>query len=274
MVAGSEKSFKKGQYKYTALRWLSLTLAFLLILVTPYLNSHAHFNFVQGWFQSLSIGNLWFVSPLEGLESILTSRTIYAPLLVGMLVPVLLASLLGRVFCSWICPISFLSEIMDRLIALFSRKRFRSEKHKLDYRLIWFALMGEILLALVVGAPIFVFLSPPGLVGREIMMFTLFQTLAVEGVVVIVVLIMHLYSKRFFCRYFCPLGGLLALLGSKRRLLVTPDPDACVHCDLCKKSCPLGLNPEKGQSLSPYCWNCGKCIEVCRSSALRFTWKS
>ncbi len=272
MVAGSEKS-SKDQYKYTALRWLSLTLAFLLILVTPYLNSHIHFNFVQGWFQSLSIGNLWFVSPLEGLESILTSRTIYGPLLVGMLVPVLLASLLGRVFCSWICPISFLSEIMESFIALFSRKRFRPEKHRLDHRLIWFALMGEILLALVVGAPIFVFLSPPGLVGREIMMFTLFQTLAVEGVVVIVVLMMHLYSKRLFCRYFCPLGGLLALLGSKRRLLVTPDHDACIHCGLCKKSCPLGLDPEKGQSLSPYCWNCGKCVEVCRSSALRFTWK-
>ncbi len=259
--------------KYTPLRLLTLTLAFLLILITPYLNLHLHINFIQGWFQSLSIGHLWFVSPLEGLESILTSRDVYGPLLVGMLIPVLLAITLGRVFCSWVCPISFLSEVTDRIILLFSRKRFRSSGLGITRKTLWFALIGEIIFALILGAPIFVFLSPPGLVGREIMMLTLFGSLALEGLIVIIVLLMHIFSKRLFCRNFCPLGGLLSLLGIKRRLMVVPDLEACLECGMCKKSCPLSLDPQRGESLSPYCWNCGSCIESCKASALKFKWK-
>ncbi len=264
---------KKKRNKYTTLRLVTLSLAFLLILVTPYLNLHYQFNFVQGWFQSLSIGNLWFVSPLEGIESILTSRMIYAPLLVGMLVPVLLAALLGRVFCSWICPISFFSELIDRFLSLFSKRKLRPQGIRLSKRLIWFALMGELLLALIIGAPIFVFLSPPGLVGREIMMATLFKSLAIEGVVVLVVLFLHIVSNRMFCRYFCPLGGLLALIGLKRRLVIERSDEECINCGLCKKACPLGLDPEEDEAKSAYCWNCGKCVENCKVSALKFRWK-
>ncbi len=265
---------KKRHSKYRPIRFLMLFLAFLLIAITPYLNSKLHFNFVQGWFQSLSIGKLWFVSPLEGLESILTSRLLYGPLLVGMAIPVIIALLLGRVFCSWICPISFLSELIDRIILKIKGERHRKGANPLPRALIWYALIGEILLALVIGAPIFVFLSPPGLVGREIMVATIFHTLAIEGVVVIIVLLMHLFQKRFFCKYLCPLGGLLALLGIKRRLVIQKEEDLCVSCGICKKACPFTLDPEKGQSLSPYCWNCGECIDSCKTGALNFKWKS
>ncbi len=263
----------KRSKRYTPLRLLTLSSAFLLILVTPYLNMRFHFNFIQGWFQSLSIGNLWFVSPLEGLESILTSRSIYGPLLVGMLTPITLALLLGRVFCSWICPISFLSEVTDWIIRLFTRKKHRPFGLRLPRRVFWFALIGEILIALIIGAPIFVFLSPPGLVGREIMMITLFKTIAIEGVVVVIVLAMHVFSKRMFCRYFCPLGALLALIGIKRRLIIEADLDECLKCNMCKRACPLGLDPQKGEGTSPYCWNCGKCTEACKASALAFKWR-
>lgn len=91
--------------------------AFLLILVNPFLILHLRFTFIQGWYQSLGIGKLWIVSPLEGLESILVAKHLYPPLLVGMLIPVLVALLFGRVFCGWVCPIHFLSDLSDRLFA-------------------------------------------------------------------------------------------------------------------------------------------------------------
>ncbi len=258
---------------YNHLRLLCLSLAFCLLLIVPFLNKYLHFSFIQGWFQSLSIGHLWFVSPLEGIESILTSKKLYGPLLIGMLGPVLLASLLGRVFCSWICPISFLSEITDRCIRLFSRKRYRKQHSPMPKSMLWFALLGEIVLTLIIGAPIFVFLSPPGLVGREIMMATLFHTLALEGMIIVAVFLLHLASRRFFCRYLCPLGALLGIIGIKRRLLVVKDAETCIQCGLCQRACPLGLDPAINETLSPYCWNCGECIDSCKVKALRFTWK-
>lgn len=262
----------KKRVKYARWRLLVQTLAFLVILLNPFLNYYWHIDFVQGWYQSLGVGKLWFVSPLEGLESFLVSKTIYLPLLIGMLPPVILALFLGRVFCGWICPIHFLSELEDRVLRLLRLRR--RDLWRLPRLVFWFALVGELLLAMVLGAPIFVFLSPPGLVGREIMMAVFFHTLALEGVVILIVLTMNLFTRRFFCRYLCPLGALLAFLGARRRLVVMQEGEKCKQCGLCDQACPLGLAPSQGEGLSPYCWNCGECVDACRLKALHFVWRS
>lgn len=266
----SSGAFKKISWE--RIRFSVQSLAFLLILINPFLNYYLHINFVQGWYQSLGIGRLWFVSPLEGLESILVSKVIYLPLVIGMLLPVLLAFLLGRVFCGWICPINFLSGIVDRLTAVFARA-VRKDIWLLPRYVLWFALLLEVVLAMVMGAPLFVFMSPPGLVGRELMLLVFFHTIAVEGLIILIVLTLNLITRRFYCRYLCPLGGLLALLGAKRRLQVRQDEAACTKCRQCDRACPLGLEPSKGEGASIYCWNCGDCVDACRFKALRFQWR-
>ncbi|NPA15613.1 MAG: 4Fe-4S binding protein [Deferribacteres bacterium] len=262
------------RFKYENLRFLSLFLAFLIIAVNPFLNYYFHFNFIQGWYQSIGIGKLWFVSPLEGLEAILVSKTLYLPLLIAMLIPVLVALFLGRVFCSWVCPISFLSELIDRIYRIFKGKKRTYDRFTVPKRVLWFSLIGEILVAMVIAAPVFVFLSPPGLVGREIMMMVFFKRFAPEGVVVFVVLALHLFTRRFFCRYLCPLGALLAFLGSKRRLVIERNASSCVNCGLCDKTCPLDLKPSQYGKASVYCWNCGECVDSCSKRALYFRWRS
>jgi len=265
----------KRKIYYRRWRYLTLSAAFLLILIPPILNLYLHFTFVQGWYQSLGIGRLWIVSPLEGLESLLISKYVYLPSLIGMLIPVLVALYLGRVFCSWICPISFLQETLDRI-----RKRLFGynpltwrDRLVLSLRILWVALIGEFLLSMVLGFPIFVFVSPPGLVGRELMLGIIFHAFALEGVIVFVILVLHLFTRRFYCRYFCPLGGLLAFLGQKRRLKVRLKSRKCTGCGICEKVCPLGLPVNRGGSYSPYCWNCGECVDFCPTGALGFYWK-
>jgi len=251
-----------------------LAAAFLLLILTPMLNYYAGITFIQGWYQSLGIGELRLISPLEGLESMLVSRQIYVPLLVGMLAPLVLATLLGRVFCSWVCPISFLAEAVATLRVRISGKNRFHDRLVLAKRLLWFALIGELLLSLILGAPIFVFLSPPGLVGRELMLAVYSHRLAWEGILVVAILLLELLTRRFYCRYFCPLGALLALVGSKRRLLVAHQTDLCTGCGRCAQACPLGLRPNLGETRTAYCWNCGVCIESCQTLALHFTWQT
>jgi ferredoxin-type protein NapH len=191
-----------------------------------------------------------------------------------MAIPILVAVLLGRVFCSWICPISFLAELIAILRARIDRNGALRDRLVLAKHFLWFALIGELLLSLILGAPLFVFFSPPGLVGRELMLVVFFQSLAWEGILVVVVLLLELLTRRFYCRYFCPLGGLLALVGRRRALCVTPLPDNCTRCGRCDRVCPLGLKPSAHESLSAYCWNCGTCIDHCHHQALRFTWQA
>lgn len=258
---------------FTRIRLAVLAGAFGLLLAIPLLTFHLQITFLQGWYQSLSVGGWWIVSPLEGLESILVSRSFYSPLIVGMLTPVLVALLLGRVFCSWICPIQLLSEAGERLTASLRGGKNLPARLRLPRRILWFVLATELVLALVLGAPLFVFLSPPGLVGRELMMVVFFGTLAVEGVLVLAVLALNLISRRSFCRYLCPLGGMLALIGSRRALRVKVSFDACSGCGRCDQACPLGLTVSQGEGESAYCWNCGACIDSCPSKALSFAWK-
>lgn len=259
--------------RYRTIRLSLLAAALLLLLVNPLVNYHFGLTFVQGWYQSLGIGELRLTSPLEGLESMLVTRQVHAPALIGMAIPLLLALLCGRVFCSWICPISFLTESLDSLRRFLSRNKLFRDRVLLAKRTLWFALIGEVLLSLIVGAPIFVFLSPPGLVGREIMMAVFFRTLAIEGVLVLLVLVLELVTRRFYCRYCCPLGALLALAGMGRRLVVGQGGGNCTDCGRCDRACPMGLAPSRGESRSAYCWNCGECVDACSHQALDFHWR-
>lgn len=259
---------------YTRYRLLLLGCAFVVILVNPFLNYYLQIDFVQGWYQSLGIGSLWFVSPLEGLESLLVTKSLYLPSLVGMLIPVIVALLLGRVFCSWICPVTLILEGVERVRKLVTgKKRFRDHL-VLARRTLWFVLIAELLISMVLGAPLFVFMSPPGLVGREIMMLVFFGTLAIEGVIILLVILMNFTTRRMYCRYFCPLGALLALIGTKRRLRMLASPDACTKCGGCDQVCPMGLSPSTGEGDTAYCWNCGTCSDHCTYDALGFRWVS
>ncbi len=262
-----------GGRRYAPWRLAVLGGAFMLILVNPFINYFLHVNVIQGWYQSFSLGALWFVSPLEGLESLLITKSLYMPSLAGMVIPVLIALFLGRVFCSWICPVSFVLELFDRVRKFVGRRKFLRNRLVVAKKLLWFTLMAELLISLVLGAPLFVFLSPPGLIGREIMMLVFFRTIALEGIILLPIIALELLTRRFFCRSFCPLGGLLAFLGQKRRLLVQIDQDRCTTCGICHKACPMGLVPNEGEGTSAYCWNCGECLDSCRNDALRFCWR-
>lgn len=258
---------------FHARRLLVLSGAFLIILLGPLANYYFQISWIQGWYQSLGIGHFWVVSPLEGLESILVARQLYLPALIAMLAPLVLALLLGSVFCSWLCPISFFSEIIDGIRRWTSGRKWLKDRLILPRRILWYALIGELLLTMILGAPIFVFVSPPGLVGRELMTLIFFHTLALEGVILLLVLGMNMVTRRFYCRYFCPLGATLNLIGSRRKLRVSLDHERCTTCGLCDRRCPLGLSPASGMAESLYCWNCGECVDACPSQALAFHWR-
>lgn len=271
--ATAGKSVQSRKRVYSRWRLAVLAGAFLMILINPFLNYYLQLNFIQGWYQSFGLGRLWFVSPLEGLESLLLTKSLYPPSIFGMVVPVVIALFLGRVFCSWVCPITFFLELFDRGRKLIERRKFLRNRLLMAKKVLWFTLITELILSMVLGTPLFVFLSPPGLVGREIMMLVFFRSLALEGLIVLLIIVLELFTRRFYCRSFCPLGGVLAFLGRKRSLRVHIDQQNCTSCGLCEKACPMGLLPNLGEGTSAYCWNCGECLDNCHHKALSFDWE-
>jgi polyferredoxin len=91
------------------------------------------------------------------------------------------------------------------------------------------------------------------------------------GLVFCSVIAFNLAAERFWCRYLCPLGGLLGLL-SKVSLLRRKVGDECKGCVLCSRACPTGtIDADKGYASDPSeCTMCLECMEACPRSGIRF----
>jgi MauM/NapG family ferredoxin protein len=87
------------------------------------------------------------------------------------------------------------------------------------------------------------------------------------------ILALNVWSPRFWCRYLCPLGGLLAIL-SKLSLIRRTVSDRCAACGLCSGSCPTGtIRPEEGYRSDPAeCIVCYDCIVDCTRDGVAFRW--
>jgi len=86
-------------------------------------------------------------------------------------------------------------------------------------------------------------------------------------------LVLNLYKQRFWCRYLCPLGGLLGLVALRPALRLRNDAELCTDCGKCTKSCPGVAQPQlPGEWLPSECFGCWNCVESCASGGIDFHW--
>jgi polyferredoxin len=77
----------------------------------------------------------------------------------------------------------------------------------------------------------------------------------------LVLLVMGLFTERFFCRFLCPLGGVLAL-GDRLHLFtfLKRRPECGVGgCHLCERSCPVKAIERSGKIVMAECFQCLDC---------------
>jgi len=69
-----------------------------------------------------------------------------------------------------------------------------------------------------------------------------------------------LFSERAYCRFLCPLGGVLALLDRLHLLnLLKRRPECGSPCHLCERGCPVRAIEPSGHIVTAECFQCLDC---------------
>ncbi len=180
----------------------------------------------------------------------------------------LISFLMKKAFCSWMCPIGTLSESLWMLgERIFGRNRRLPQW--LDYPLrtlkyLILAFFAYVTETMDVGG-LRAFIDSPYNRMADVKMYLFFANISFFAVwTILVLVVLSVAIKNFWCRYLCPYGGLLGLISVLSPLKVTRQTSTCIDCELCSKACPSGINVHSVKRVwSDECTACYMCIEVC-----------
>jgi polyferredoxin len=189
-------------------------------------------------------------------------------------------------FCSWLCPIGTLSEVLWKLgKRLFGRNIDLHRWADVPLRALKYILLGLFVYAVASMSPaaILAFMrSPYGLIA-DVKMLYFFRFLSLTAALVLGVLFLaSICVKNFWCRYLCPYGALMGLPALLSPTRIRRDQGACIDCAKCARFCPSLLPVDKLLVVrSAECTACMECVAVCPvEGALRLsvgrkrTWSS
>ncbi len=211
----------------------------------------------------------------------------------------------GRIYCSAICPLGILQDIIHRLAQW---PKFRSAPYSrphtwLRQTFLWAAVaaavagFGGFALSLVdpysnfgrIASDIFrplVTLANNAAVGPadKLGWLGLFRVephwagvgaLALPGFVLLLVVVLTVWRGRLYCNTVCPVGTLLGWLSQRAAFRLQIDQAACRKCAACLRACKAQCIDLRSGSIDfSRCVACYDCMDVCDEHGInyRFAW--
>ncbi|MCP4347198.1 MAG: 4Fe-4S dicluster domain-containing protein [Desulfobacterales bacterium] len=244
------------------------------------------------------------LDPALAVITAISGRTLFPAFIPAMIV-LILAPVLGRVFCGYICPMGTTLDGGDKLFSA-RKKKIAGNRSEFFPRTVKYIVLIFMLGASVLGVSFIFAGSPLSLITRfyGLVIFPALSFLAEKTLELIQPIAYYLdlqtllyaqiktprfatqvfilfffialfasarFSPRFWCRYLCPSGALLALV-SKKPLIRRHVSEDCTECGKCARSCPMGAIPDKEPetTLSKECIVCRTCENICPVSAVSF----
>ncbi|MBA7623929.1 Ferredoxin-type protein NapF [subsurface metagenome] len=236
----------------------------------------------------------WFLQldPLVAIGTILTTHTLYWPLL-WALATIILTIIFGRFFCSWVCPFGSLHHFVG---FLGNRKKTAAQKIQLNkYRkaqcikylilifLLFMAAFPSIGVTLQTGL-----LDPIPLMTRSFNLVLLaiadrpanlvsatarfYEGAWLILAIFLTAVLLNLAIPRFYCRFICPLGALFGILGRFAIWRIGRNQSECTNCKLCERACEGGCEPSGNIRISE-CVLCFNCRRDCKDELISYQTK-
>lgn len=215
------------------------------------------------------IGLIPMADPFAAIQIFLAGHVLHEKVILGAAIVLGFYLLVGgRMFCSWVCPVNAVTDLAGWLRTRLPIPPMFHVSRNIRY----FVLAASLVLSVLTGLAAFEWVSPIGMMHREIVFGIGMGALALVSIFLFDLLIL----KNGWCGHLCPLGGFWSLVGRTALLRVRFDKTTCTHCGECGKVCPepqvLNLRrlEETGFVSSGECSNCGRCSPLCPEGSLAF----
>lgn len=218
-----------------------------------------------------------------------------------VLLLVALTLLLGRVYCSVICPLGVMQDIFAWLGKKSKRNRYGYSPAKNALRYTMLAIM-VIAIALGIGAVI-ALLAPYSAYGRiaQNLLAPLWAagnnllanwaaargsyafhsteiwlrsgiTLGIATATLVALAILAWRNGRTYCNTICPVGTVLGFLAKFSLFKPVINTSKCVNCGLCARNCKAAcINAKEHKIDYSRCVACMDCIDHCHTGAIIYT---
>lgn len=191
--------------------------------------------------------------------------------------------MLGRVYCSTVCPLGTLQDFFSYTREkLFRRKKIHRYKPP---RFIRYHILVAYMILTILGSAAGALLEPwnwfSGMAGATVSSHTagVFYTLTGDilfGVLAalagfLLLLVYAVLTGRDFCNHICPIGTALGLISTRAAMHIELDPDRCIACLKCEDECKASCISIRDRIVdNSRCVKCFNCIEVCPNNAIRY----
>ena len=224
--------------------------------------------------------SLHAICPFGGIESSMSfisagtlAKSLQISTLVMTAIIIIMTLIFGAVFCSFICPLGSIQEWIGKLGRKIFKKKYNTFiPQKLHRVLRYFRYV--VLIAVVVltyKAMTLVFLE----IDPFFAMYNFFTDEVTVGSLIVlgITLAGSLFIERPWCKYACPYGAFLGLIGKLSIFKIKRSEKACTSCTLCNKKCPMNIDIEHKKVI--YDGQCNKCLvctddNVCKPNALYY----
>ena len=270
----------RKRHKWRNIRWAVLIFFALLFTFSFMLD----LSVLEGSLSGSRLLGFYLMDPFNSLQMLANSSTtgyivhLTMNFWIGLATIVIFYAIMGgRTYCSWLCPYHFLAELVEKLRNVFVKK-FNWKEHTFNRSLRYVFWAGFIVLAFFTTNLVFEVINPVGIISRAM----IYGPGLILLWVLALVMFELLYSRRFWCRYVCPLGTTMKFIGTAAPLSIKFDHDKCGYCRECQKVCLVphalwftqrGKATKKIHYAGSDCTRCGLCVDRCPGDALSYSFK-
>lgn len=218
---------------------------------------------------------------------------------------VALTLIFGRVYCSVICPMGVMQDVISWLSGRRKGKKFRFT-YSCELRVLRLSVLGLFIVAIVAGIGSFVALLAPyssygrivsnlfeplylwcnnllALIAEHYDSYAFYSvdvwmrgisTFAVAALTFVVIGWLAWRNGRTYCNTVCPVGTVLGYLSKFALFRLTINTDKCVSCGVCSRKCKASCIDGKHHAIDySRCVTCFDCIGACTHDAISYRFR-